>query len=97
MTMVLDIDDTTSCRVDISLVANKYSIIWNLLPYSYLTHNPYKLNTILPDSRKTVVYDKRTPSMRQFLRQYLRAPQMNRKQCRQKPPVMKCEVMKESM
>jgi len=36
MTVVLDIDDPTSCRVDISLVGNKYSIIWNLLPYSYL-------------------------------------------------------------
>jgi len=27
MTMALDIDDPTSCRVDISPVGNKYSII----------------------------------------------------------------------
>jgi hypothetical protein len=35
MKMILDIDDPTSCRVDISLLGSKYSIIWNLLPYCY--------------------------------------------------------------
>jgi len=49
----------TSCRVDISLSSNKYSIIltycFTVTEYKYV---PYKWNTILPDSRKTVVYDK---------------------------------------
>ena len=50
----------TSCRVDISLSSNKYSIILTycltVTEYKYI---PYKLNTILPDSRKTVGYDSR--------------------------------------
>ena len=49
----------TSCPVDISLSSNKYSII---LTYCFTVteckYIPYKWHTILPDSRKTVVYDK---------------------------------------
>jgi len=47
----------TSCRVDIFLWCNKYSVIltycFTVTEYKYI---PYKWNTILPDSRKTVVY-----------------------------------------
>jgi len=58
MTMILDIDDIDSCRADNSLSSNKYSIIltycFTVTEYKY---KPYKWNSILPDSRKTVVYD----------------------------------------
>ena len=51
----------TSCRVDISLSSNKYSVILTYY-FTVTKHNyiPYKWNTIFPDSRKTVVYDKKT-------------------------------------
>jgi len=33
MTLYLTLMTPTSCRADISLLGNKYSIIWNLLSY----------------------------------------------------------------
>ena len=44
MTSILNIDYTvTSCSADISLLSNKYSIFWNLLPYSYWIIEIYTL------------------------------------------------------
>ena len=48
----------TSCRVDISVSSNKYSIIVTYC-FTFTIHKyiPYKWNTSLPDTRKTVLFD----------------------------------------